>query len=138
MWWRVELCFGTPSSGLSLRQVFFGKTPWVEWSLALVTGQNHYLGGQRFHHHSERMEDVLVLLFSVLLVVFLIMRKAAIKAFSKSYELPPAQDIHKQQQEWPQLRRIHRGVGDKPLPFFDARLLRPRRSGSPTQTTEDN
>ena len=33
------------------------------------------------------------------------MRKAAIKAFSKSYELPPAQDIHAQKQEWLQLSK---------------------------------
>jgi len=43
------------------------------------------------------MEGVLVLLFLALLVVFLVTRKAAIKAFSKSYELPPAQDIHEQE-----------------------------------------
>ena len=54
------------------------------------------------------MEGFLVLLFLALLVVFLVMRKAAIKAFSKSYELPPPQDIHEQEQEWPQLSRISR------------------------------
>ncbi|CAI8176364.1 MAG: Uncharacterised protein [Prochlorococcus marinus str. MIT 9215] len=41
-------------------------------------------------------------------MVFLVTRKAAIKAFSKTYELPLAQDIHKQEQEWPQLSRIRR------------------------------
>ena len=51
------------------------------------------------------MEGVFVLLFIALLVVFLVTRKAAIKAFSKSYELPPAQDIHEQEQEWPQLSK---------------------------------
>ena len=43
------------------------------------------------------MEGVFVLLSIALLVVFLVTRKAAIKAFSKSYELPPAQDIHEQE-----------------------------------------
>ena len=51
------------------------------------------------------MEGVLVLLFITLLVVFLITRKSAIKAFSKTYELSPAQDIHEQEQEWPQLSK---------------------------------
>ena len=56
------------------------------------------------------MEGVLVLLFLALLVVFLVTRKAAIKAFSKSYELPPAQDIHEQKQEWQQLTRIRKAA----------------------------
>ena len=54
------------------------------------------------------MEGVLVLLFITLLVVFLVTRKAAIKAFSKSYELPPAQDIREQEQEWPHLSKIRK------------------------------
>ena len=54
------------------------------------------------------MEGVLVLLFIALLVVFLVTRKAAIKALSKSYELPPAQDIHEQEQEWPHLSKIRK------------------------------
>ena len=54
------------------------------------------------------MEGVLVLLFLALLVVFLVTRKAAIKAFSKSYELPPAQDIREQEQEWPHLSKIRK------------------------------
>ena len=54
------------------------------------------------------MEGVLVLLFITLLVVFLVTRKAAIKAFSKSYELPPAQDIHEHEQEWPHLSKIRK------------------------------
>ena len=65
--------------------------------------------GQRVHHHTERIEGVLVLLFLVLLVVLLVMRKTAIKAFSKTYELPPAQDIHEQKQEWPKFSRIRSG-----------------------------
>ena len=71
-------------------------------------GESSPLIGQRPHPHTERMEGVLVLLFIALLVVFLVTRKAAIKAFSKSYELPPEQEIHKQEQKWPQLSRIRR------------------------------
>ena len=45
--------FRDPSPGLSLRQVFFGKTPWVEWSLALVTGKSHHAGVYRPKHYSD-------------------------------------------------------------------------------------
>ena len=69
-------------------------------------GESSPLIGQRPHPHTERMEGVLVLLFVTLLVVFLVTRKAAIKAFSKSYELPPPQDIHEQEQEWPWMQEL--------------------------------